>query len=321
MKIKIERSSAALIIATVFWGIQPLCVKVLVLQWSPAALTSVRYLLISSILFIMIYFRGENMLLPRKYILPIIVMGLTGIAVNSIAQFTGLQHSTITNCTLITSLGPAITALLAAFILKERLNLLQWLGIFLSMTGALILFTKGNINILLDFSFNKGDILFFLCQIVWAVYSFIGVYVMKKVSVIVVTAWAGLFGAVITAVYALATGTLNYIMLPIEALYALFFIVLFGGVCSMLCWNIGVKYAGPSLAAVFANITPLIGILSGVVFFSEEFGIVQLSGATAIILGVYMTTNYKNIATYIEVFTKRVILLKSNQNNQNIIKK
>lgn len=292
-----EKTYMSLITATVFWGIQPLCIKLIMVYWSPAALTSMRYFFISLILFFIIYLRSEpRFFLPAKFVIPVLLMGLTGIAINNIAQFTGLKYSTITNCTLIASVGPSITALMAAIFLKERLSFLQWLGIILSLCGALLLFTEGNIDILLNFSFNQGDILFFICQVVWALYSFIGVKVMQSLSVFLVTAWAGLFGAILTAVYALYTDELYYTPLPLPAIYAFTFIVLLGGVCSMVCWNIGVKNAGPSLSAVFANITPLVGIFCGVWFFSESFGMLEFFGAAAIFGGVYMTTHNRQIA-------------------------
>lgn len=101
-------------------------------------------------------------------------MGLTGIGINNVAQFTGLQYSSITNCTLIAATGPAITALIATIFIHERLNFIQWIGIFISFIGVIFLITKGSIDVLLNFNFNPGDTLFFICQIVWALYSILG---------------------------------------------------------------------------------------------------------------------------------------------------
>lgn len=87
-------------------------------------------------------------------------MGLTGIGINNVAQFTGLQYSSITNCTLIAATGPAITALIATIFIHERLNFIQWIGIFISFIGVIFLITKGSIDVLLNFNFNPGDTLF-----------------------------------------------------------------------------------------------------------------------------------------------------------------
>ena len=283
-------------LATIFWGIQPLCIKILIASWTPASLTCLRYLLISLILFLIMYLRHEKKFIPPKNcIIPLLLMGLTGIAINNVSQFTGLKYSTITNCTLIAATGPAVTAMLSAVFIRERLKLLQWIGIIISFIGVIFLITKGSWEILANLQFNPGDILFFTCQIVWAAYSIIGLRVMKHLSAIAVTAWSGLLGSIEVALFALCTGQLGYVNLDIAGWSSFVFVVLCGGVGSMLFWNIGVKNAGPSMAAIFSNLTPIFGMLCGAVFLSEEIGIMQISGALAIFVGVYITTHSEQL--------------------------
>lgn len=284
-------------LATIFWGIQPLCIKILVSSWTPSALTAVRYLFISMILFLIMYIKEKHakFIPPKNCIIPLILMGLTGIAINNVSQFTGLKFSTITNCTLIAATGPAITALVAAIWIHERLNPLQWGGIIISFIGVLFLITKGSIDILINFSFNPGDILFFTCQFVWAIYSIIGLKVMKYLSALAVTAWSGILGAIEVAIFALCTDQLNYVNLDTIGWSSFAFVVICGGVGSMLFWNIGVKNAGPSMAAVFSNLTPIFGMLCGAIFLSEEIGVMQISGALAIFVGVYITTHSQQL--------------------------
>lgn len=283
-------------LATIFWGIQPLCIKILITSWTPASLTCLRYLFISMILFLIMYLRHEKKFIPPKNcIIPLLLMGLTGIAINNVSQFTGLKYSTITNCTLIAATGPAVTALLSAVFIRERLKLLQWLGIVISFVGVIFLITKGSWEILTNFKFNLGDILFFTCQIVWAAYSIIGLRVMKHLSAIAVTAWSGLLGSIEVALFALFTNQLGYVSLDFSGWSSFAFVVLCGGVGSMLFWNIGVKNAGPSMAAIFSNLTPIFGMLCGAVFLSEEIGFMQISGALAIFIGVYITTHSEQL--------------------------
>ena len=96
---------------------------------------------------------------------------------------------------------PAVTSLLAFVFLRERLALLQWIGIIISISGTLYLISNGNLDIILHISFNLGDILFFVAQLSWAIYCLISIRVMKKMSVLSVTAWAGVFGAIFIAIY------------------------------------------------------------------------------------------------------------------------
>ena len=292
----LKQTYLLLSLATIFWGIQPLCIKILVQNWTPPALTTFRYLLISTILFIIIYLKKEQKFIPPNHcIVPLILMGLTGIGINNVAQFTGLQYSSITNCTLIAATGPAITALIATIFIHERLNFIQWIGIFISFIGVIFLITKGSIDVLLNFNFNPGDTLFFICQIVWALYSILGLKIMNYLSAIAVTAWSGLIGAIEVAIYTHFSGQLYYTPLDSLGYMSFAFVVICGGVGSMLFWNIGVKNAGPGIAAIFSNLTPIFGMICGVIFLKEEIGYIQLSGALFIFLGVYITTHSQKI--------------------------
>lgn len=281
-----------LALAVIFWGIQPLCVKIIIREWSPAALTCLRYTCITVTLFLIMYVKKERQIMPPSHLWPLLVlMGLTGVAINNVAQFTGLGYSTITNCTLIASTGPAVTALLAAIFIHERLNLIQWLGIIISLCGVVFLISGGSADIFRQLSVNKGDILFFTCQLVWAGYSLMGLKVMQEISALAATAWSGLFGTIFVAGYGLCTDGLKFSLLSLPAVYSFLFAVFLGGVGAMVFWNIGVKNAGPSMAAIFSNLTPLVGMLCGAVMLNEAVGLVQLAGATTIFTGIFLTTH------------------------------
>ncbi|CUH94805.1 putative membrane protein [Propionispora sp. 2/2-37] len=285
-----------LTIATIFWGIQPLCIKWLVAEWTPVTITSGRYFLISGILFFILYLRQDRGILPPRHcFLPLVFMGVTGITVNNVAQFTGLQYSTVTNCTLIAAASPAFTAFLSAIFIKERLNRLQWSGIAISFAGALCVVSQGSLAVIRNISFNTGDMLFFVCQINWTIYSIIGRRVMGDISALATTAWAGLFGAIITACYGIYAGQLTFTVLEAVTFSAFLYTVFLGGVLAMLFWNIGVKQAGPSLTAIFQNVTPVVGVAAGAFFLQEAVDIQEIGGALAIFVGVYFTTHSEQV--------------------------
>ena len=64
----------------------------------------------------------------------------------------------------------------------------------------------------------------------------------------------------------------------------------------MIFWNKGTGIVGPSQAAVFMNIMPLVGIICGVLFLDEQLLISQAIGGVLILGGVYLTTQYRTVA-------------------------
>lgn len=280
----------------VIWGAQPVLVKEAVKELTPATVAGFRYFLLSGTLFLIMRYKGEARFFPpRECVGPLLVMGLFGITVNNVAQFTGLAYSSVTNATLISSTTPAVTAFLAALFLRERLLPAQWLGIFVSLGGTLYLVGRGSLAAILHVSFNAGDVLFFASQVAWAIYSLVSLRVMRRMSVLATTAWAGLFGAVLTTLYGILAGQFYYAPVSAGGALSLVYIIWIGGVLAMMGWNVGVKRTGASQAAIFLNIMPLVGAFCGAFFLGEQIGAQEFFGGAAILSGVYLTTHSRQV--------------------------
>ena len=130
-------ASALLICTCVIWGIQPMFAKFVVREMSPIPMVSIRYTIVALTLFAMLAWRGEKLLPPRRTWPALFTMGILGVCINNVTQFTGLQYSTVTNFTIIATLTPIVTALLSFVLIHERLHRLQWLGICSSLCGGL----------------------------------------------------------------------------------------------------------------------------------------------------------------------------------------
>ena len=276
-----SRYFALLALTAALWGAQPLLVKITMRELNPSTMTAVRYLLMSITFFALMRWRGLPLLPPLRLMPALLLMGITGVALNNIAQFTGLQLSTVSNATLIATTTPAVTALVALIFLRERLLPIELLGILLSVAGALFLVSKGQIDVLLHISFNKGDLLFFTAQLGWAVYSLTGFRVMRHLPPLTTTAWAGLFGTAGTFIYAALTGQLDVHGVGGTTLACMVYIVWIG--------------VGAGQAAIFLNIMPLVGVVLGVTLLGEDFAFREAFGAVGILGGVYILTHSRQI--------------------------
>lgn len=282
-----------LFFACAIWGFQPACVKLLVAEWPPAAMIVVRYAIIALMWFAAAWHaEGKNIMPHKEDWKWLISMGFLGILLNNVLQFTGLQYTTVTNCTLISATQPAVTACIAFFLIRERLSLAKWIGIFISFGGVFAVVSGGSLEVIRQINFNTGDMLCLAAQLSWAAYSFLSLRVMKDLSVEATTFWFCLFGGIMTAVYGAGSGTLQFVPLSPGALISFLYIVFLGGFCSLFFYNVGVKNAGPSVAAIFLNIMPVVGIFSGFMMFDDYIGPTQMGGAAAIIAGVFMTTHH-----------------------------
>ena len=306
-----HRAHFLLTLAAVLWGMQPMFVKWLVQSMTPVTLTLMRYLLISLVMFVLLFWQKDSHrrpISPRNWML-LALMGFSGIAINNIVQFEGLKLSTATNSTLIASASPTVTAALAALFLKERLIPLQWVGMLISFFGALFLLTKGRLDVLLNLSFNRGDVYFVIAQTGWSVYALLSVPVLREISATRAVAWSGLIGSALSALWGIASGQLLFPPMTPGVLGAFAYITFGGGVCAMLCWNLGVRAVGASEASIFLNILLVIGLFCGVTFLDEPFRIQQGCGSLAILGGVYLLTHSHKVQAWRDTHPSKRSLL------------
>lgn len=297
MQPNIRKIYLLLVLTAILWGGNAIAVKSLLGEISPLMMIWVRFAAISVILLTIIFYReGKQAWPPRKHIPALIIMGLAGTLLNNGLQFTGLQYSTVINCTLIASLTPAMTALLTGIFLNEQLRKHQWAGIAISFLGTLFLIAHGSLANLQNLAFNQGDLLFVVAQFCWVFYSILGQKVMADMTPLATTAWAGLTGTILTGITILCTG----IGTPIELSYlgwsSMLYMVLGSGIVAFIWYNVGVSVVGSNNAAIFLNIIPLAGMLLAVVLLHEHLGWQEIMGGLWIMFGVYITTHQTQVS-------------------------
>lgn len=278
-------------LAAILWGVQPVIVKSVLQELSPLMIACYRYIAISIILLAYLFItEGKEAVPSRRNTYILILMGFFGIAINNVFQFSGLQYSTVINCTLVSSTTPAMTALLAAVYLRERLIGLQWIGIMMSFLGVIFLVTHGSVDVLLHLSFNYGDLLFLGSQAGWAIYAILSRIIMNEMTPLATTAWSSLIGAIMTGLLAWWNGDFSMPPVSVSGMLSLSYMIFLGGILAMTWWNYGVQKVGPGPAAVFINIMPVVGMISAVFFLHESLGWQEFFGALWILFGVSLTS-------------------------------
>src|SRR5215472_5105258 len=82
---------------------------------------------------------GEHSLLDRRNLVGFIFIGVIGLVPASALLAWGERWSTASNASLIYLTVPIITAIMAAFILKEKMTWARWVSLLISVVGVLIL--------------------------------------------------------------------------------------------------------------------------------------------------------------------------------------
>ncbi len=278
-----------LFIATFFWGFQAVPLKFLLEEWTPQTITCVRYFLFSIIIFAWLYYKNGTIMPPRGAWKPLLVMSVC-LVLNNVIQIAGIKYTTVVNATLICATNPVNTAVFSFFILRERLTGLAWAGILLSFIGALTVVSNGDLSVITEARFGLGDVLIFVGVCFWGLYSISTPRVLKFMSVPMATGWSAFIAAWLALAFNIFTHQINAVPLSLTGFGCFLFVLICGGLLSNLFWNRGVDIVGPSIAAMFSNILPLVGMLSGYFIMGDEVTIAKAIGAVLVLCGVRLAT-------------------------------
>ncbi|MFP9130658.1 DMT family transporter [Niallia sp. BSM11] len=265
--------------------------KFLVGHASPATLTSLRWALAVICLLPIIWKREQRLIPPKAALLPLFLMGLTGVAAFNLLQFQALEYTSASNVGLISTLNTISIALFSFLLLKEKINSWQMAAMLLSFSGVLVVLTEGSLSQLLDLRFNKGDLYMMGAVCIWGLYSVCSRWAMQKSSPLMATFFSGAIGVVLLLPFNAADFSIT------EFNVSFMVSILYTGVVStvicMVLWNIGVQKLGATEAGLFLNFNPIFTAVLASVFLHEKWSWMQVIGSLVVILGCILFTKLK----------------------------
>lgn len=129
----------ALVVQMILWGTAFPMIKIALTDLSPPHLTLLRHL-VASAAFVPLLLAFRARLLPKREDVPFfLLLGVVGYTVYHLALNFGQTQVSAGAASLIIATAPAITALLAVFMLGERLPAAGWLGSAVSFVGVVLI--------------------------------------------------------------------------------------------------------------------------------------------------------------------------------------
>ena len=216
----------------------------------------------------------------RRYAL----LGLLGIGLYNTLQYMALQTSTPLNVTLVGSSMPLWMLALGTLFFGVRVTHRQAMGALLSMTGVLLVLSRGEWGALLALRLVPGDLFMLLATLSWSLYSWLLVSTARApaagasgedglrshwahflmAQMVFGLGWSGLLAG-----GEWALGNSAPVVWGTPLVLALLFIAVGPAIIAYRCWGIGVQRVGPAVAGFFTNLTPLFAALLSAVFLGE----------------------------------------------------
>ena len=203
------------------------------------------------------------------------LLGLLGIGCYNALQYLALQTSTPLNVTLVASSIPVWMLAVGWLCFKQRVSRPQIAGALMSITGVLVVLSRGQWALLAQVRLVPGDIYVLLATLAWAFYSWLltqpqeppelrgdwALFLMAQIFFGL--GWSGLF---VAGEWTLTEARIAWGW-PLAV--ALLYIALGPAVLAYRCWGLGVQRVGPAVAGFFTNLTPLFAGLLSAAFLGE----------------------------------------------------
>jgi drug/metabolite transporter (DMT)-like permease len=219
-----------------------------------------------------------------------IVLSITGIGAFNTLQYWALEHTQALNTLLLQSATPLIVALWSLIVLGIRLTAMQAFGVLLSLCGVLTILLHGDFTTLSNIEFNKGDLIFMVALVVFALYS---VLTLKRPAIHGLSFLAFTFGCGAACLIPLEIWELSarpVMKLDLPNMLTLFYVAVFPSTLAYLCFNRGVALIGANRAAPFFHVVPVFGSIMAMIFLGEHPQAFHFIGFALVLSGVFVAS-------------------------------
>jgi len=276
-----------ILLAIIFWGTSFVATKTVLNEIKPVTIIILRLILASILLTIIALSTKRKFSINFKSHSWIFILALVAVF-HLWIQVTGLQYTTAANTGWIIGTAPIFMAILGFVFYKEKITLLQFLGILVAVAGLLLLIGKGDItNIgLIE---NQGDLLVLGSAFTWGVYSMVNKKISLSYSPLMTILYLFLMMAVIIIPFNLNTETINSVinLSPISWMWILFLGIFCSGIAYVI-WAQALRDMESAKVGAFLYFEPLVTVIAAWFFLKEEITLLMIFSGLLITAGVFI---------------------------------
>jgi drug/metabolite transporter (DMT)-like permease len=225
----------------------------------------------------------------------IAMLGATGVFAYNALFFKGLHLIEAGRASLIVATSPAFITVASALFLRDGsakllAHPLRAAGIPLSILGAIVVISRGDLRQILAGGVGLGELFILGCVLNWVIYSVLGKVVMRRLSPLTAVAYSSAVGALALAVPAAMEGPAqNLANASWLDWAAIAYLAVFGTVLGFVWFYQGVRAIGAPRAGLFINFVPISAVLLAAPLLHEPITWSLAVGAALVLSGVFLT--------------------------------
>ena len=255
--------------------------------FTPIQITTIRMALAYLALLVM---RPRFLRLSWRDELMFALIGIAGGSFYFFLQNTALTHTYAANVSIIVSLSPIFTVMLAQLFSRrnEKLGKFVYVGSLVAIAGVVLVVLNGSLNFHLS---PVGDLLALAAALAWAVYSILIKRYTEQYDNFIVTRrvmlWAFLTGVPLML---LTDGMpdLTPLFTQPKVLVSWLFLAILGNAVCFAIWNIAFQRLGVVVTNNYLYAAPFVTLVAGRLLLGEPISLMGVAGAVLITAGVIL---------------------------------
>lgn len=277
------KGAVFIIVATLMFGFMGIFVRFLGLPSFVIVFFS--FLFSAIILLLFFLFKDTSIIFIKKHLLLIILLGIFNLF-NNFFFFQAFVSTTISNAVLTHYTAPIFVALLAPFLLKERLEKITIISLIIAVAGLGIISHQ-------DLSFQSNDFIGMMygtaSGLMYALVIIVIKHLSKYLSVFTINIYQSLIVALLMAPFVIV----SKINVSVTSLFLLLLFALLFGVIATLLYMQGIKRIKSQHAGILAYIEPVAATFYAMMFFREIPTLNTIIGGVLILMSGYLIIRRK----------------------------
>ena len=271
---------------TALWGFQQVAIKLTAADVSLVMQAGIRSVVATVLLLAWIFLRKESLFGRDGSLWPGLGAGAL-FAAEFVFIYAGLEHTNASRMSVFIYLSPPLTALgLHFFVRGERMAALQWAGVGVAFAGIALAFSDG-------FASQKetwrGDLCGVIAALLWAATTvLIRATKLSQASASKTLFYQLAVSALVLPVASVLMGEAGVIRLSGAAAISLVYQGAIVAFASYLAWFWLLRHYLATRLSVLSFLTPMFGVLSGVLFLGESLGARFLLAALLVGAGIVL---------------------------------